>query len=138
MLVCWRLGLNVPSWVLVDGSQGCGDVLDLLLKMFWIAELVGSSDEGIGYRLTNGWVVEGAVVKISVSVGGFPVDLMCRMAVGLLGDEYVQERDGVVFLDFHGELDVGVLLVDVDEELVEILSVVWPNDESVVDISEPE
>ena len=37
----------------------------------------------------------------------------------------IKEGDRVVLFNLHGELDVLVLLVDVLEELVEFLSVVW-------------
>ena len=39
---------------------------------------------------------------------------------------------------FHGEFDVGVLIVEVLKEVVELLLTVLPNDEGVVNVSEPE
>ena len=41
-------------------------------------------------------------------------------------------------LEFHGEFDVWMLLVEVVEELVEFRFAVGPDDEGVVDVSEPE
>ena len=42
-----------------------------------------------------------------------------------------------MFLDFHGELDVCVASVEVLEECVELLLVVFPDDQGVVDVAEP-
>ena len=41
-------------------------------------------------------------------------------------------------LEFHGEFDVWMLLVEVVEELVEFRFAVGPDDEGVVDVSKPE
>ena len=38
---------------------------------------------------------------------------------------------------FHGESDVGVLIVEVLKEVVQLLLTVWPNDEGVVIVPEP-
>ena len=40
-------------------------------------------------------------------------------------------------MGLHGEFDVGVLVVDVVEELVEVRCAVGPDDEGVVDVSKP-
>ena len=38
----------------------------------------------------------------------------------------------------HGEFDVGVLIIEVLKEVVQLLLAVLPNDEGVVNVSEPE
>ena len=38
-------------------------------------------------------------------------------------------------LGLHGELNAGMLVVDVVEELVEVWCAVWPDDEGVVDVA---
>ena len=43
-----------------------------------------------------------------------------------------------MFFCFHGEFDVGVLIVEVLKEVVQLLLTVLPNDEGVVNVSEPE
>ena len=77
-----RLGVDSPAWVLVDGGEGLSDMSEFLRKMLLVAELVGLSDEGVGYRLQDGWVVVGAVVKIAVGVGRLPVDLVRWKSAG--------------------------------------------------------
>ena len=58
------LSLDLTPGILVDGGEGCGDVIEFLLKMVWIAELVCLTDECVGDRLEDGWVVEGPVVMV--------------------------------------------------------------------------
>ena len=41
-------------------------------------------------------------------------------------------------LSFHGELDAGMLVVEVVEELVKVRCAVRPDDKGVVYIAEPE
>ena len=83
-------------------------------------------------------MVKGPVMKVSVGVGRFPVDLVGRRALIFLGDSNIKEGDGAVLFSLHGELNALVLLVDVLEELVEFLSVVWPYDKGIVNVTEPE
>ena len=71
--------------------------------------------------------MEGPVVKISVGVGQFDVDLVIlvgRRALVFLGNSNIKEEDRVVSFNLHGELDALALLVDVLEELVKFLSAV--------------
>ena len=83
-------------------------------------------------------MVEGPVVKVSVSVGRFPVDLVGRRALVFLGNSNIKEGDRVVLFNLHDELDALVLLVDVLEELVKFLSAVWLYDEAIINVAEPE
>ena len=130
--------LDLTPGILVDGGEGWGDVIQFLLKMVWIAELVCSSDECVGDWLEDRWVVEGPVVKVSVSVGQFPADLVGRRALVFLGNSNVKEGDRVVLFNLHDELDALVLLVDVLEELAKFLSAVWLCDEGIINVAEPE
>ena len=71
-------------------------------------------------------------------MGGFSVDLVLNWAGVGFGDERVQKWYAVIIFDFHGELYVSVLVVEMVEEVVEMLSVMRPNDESIIDVSKPE
>ena len=68
-------------------------MIEFLLKMVWITELVCLTDESVGDQLEDGWVVEGPVVKVSVGVGQFHVDLVGRRALVFLGNSDIKERD---------------------------------------------
>ena len=60
------------------------------------------------------------------------------MTVCCLGDADVQEWELSLCFCIHGEFDVGVLIVEVLKEVVQLLLTVLPNDEGVVNVSEPE
>ena len=49
------------------------------------------TDECVGDRLEDGWVVEGPVVKVSVGVGQFDVDLVGRRALVFLGNSDIRK-----------------------------------------------
>ena len=67
-------------------------MIEFLLKMVWITELVYLTDESVGDQLEDGWVVEGPVVKVSVGVGQFHVDLVGRRSFLVLNSD-IKERD---------------------------------------------
>ena len=105
-------------------------MIEFLLKVVWIAELVCTTGP-TGGQMGGGRTGSKGICR-------FPVDLVGRRALVFLGDSNIKEGDGVVWFNLHGELDALVLLVDVLEELGEFLSAMWPYDESIVHVTEPE
>ncbi len=83
-------------------------------------------------------VVKGSLVEISVGVGGFPVDAVAEFAVWFSGDEDIKESDLAGLLLLHGELDSGVLLVEILQKLEERVQSVGPNDKGVIHVAEPQ
>lgn len=79
-------------------------------------------------------MVVGSEVEVPVGVGWFPIDSGADSFL-ITFDQYIKKGDLVVRLCLSGELYQGVLLVDVIVESLESCLAMWPQDESVFNIS---
>jgi hypothetical protein len=65
-------------------------------------------------------------------VSFLPVDLVGERAIRKTRDENIQEGDGVVFLGFHSELDVGGEAIEMIEERDQVGMAMRPDEKCVI------
>ena len=83
-------------------------------------------------------MVVGIKMKIHVSVCWFPENLCVEGTVRHIPHhQNIQKRKSPFLFHFHRELDGWSYWVKVVEEIVKVVSIVGPQNESVVDISQP-
>lgn len=60
------------------------------------------------------------------------------MTIGETGNQHIEKWERLVGFNFHGEFDVFVLVIEVVKKGWESVFTMWPNYESVIDITEPD
>ena len=74
----------------------------------------------------------GIGMQVYISVSLFPINLVGKRAIKKTQNKNIQKGDGVVFLGFHGELDVRGKAIKMVEERDQVGMAMRPNGKHVI------
>ena len=126
-------------WVSILLNKHLFKVLFLPLKVCWQRTYPFTSlhhcanDAGLDL-----WVMVRVEVNVPVSMRGLPVNHSANGSIFASNHFCVQKGESFVFFSLHGEANGWSTAIDVCEEFHELFSSVFPENEGVVHVSQPQ
>jgi len=89
------------------------------------------------YGMLIGWVVVWLCIQKQVGVGGFPVHPVPQGAMRPSVYANIQKGKMAVGLSLHGELNVGMDVVEVVDKVLQLFGSMGPDHKCVIHVMEP-